>query len=74
VQFVVHLDGTQVFLEPASLGKPVTADIDVTGVLRLEISAIRTDDECDYWNDDAGVTAVWADPQLFSAPGAAGPN
>ncbi|MCW2740406.1 MAG: hypothetical protein JWR45_828 [Blastococcus sp.] len=74
VQFVVLLDGRQVFSQPARLGQAVPADIDVTGVLRLEISATRIDETCNSYSNGPEATAVWADPQLFSAPGAAGPS
>jgi hypothetical protein len=74
VAFAVMLDGRQVFLESTSLGQPKPATIDVTGVLRLEISATRTDEHCSSWSDGPKATAVWADPQLFGAPGAAGPT
>jgi serine/threonine-protein kinase len=66
VQFVILLDGRQVFSEPAGLGRSIPVNLDVTGVLRLEVSAIRTDEGCNYNSPEA--TAVWADPQLI-APG-----
>ena len=71
LQFVVLLDGRQIYSKRSTLGHPVTAKLDVTGGLRLEISAARTD-ACTYASPS--VTPVWADPLLLGPPTTAGPT
>jgi hypothetical protein len=66
VQFDVIVDGRNVYSQTTKLGAPVAMDVDVTQGLRLELRATRIDADCDY---DTRATAVWADPQLFGAPG-----
>jgi serine/threonine-protein kinase len=66
LQIDVLLDGRSVFSGQASLGQPQQVQVDVTGGLRLEISAARVEPDCDDWND---VTTVWGDARLQGQPG-----
>ncbi|MEI4273036.1 protein kinase [Klenkia sp. LSe6-5] len=66
VQFDVLVDGRNVLSQITTLGAPIDLDVDVTGGLRLEISATRVEAGCrggDY------AYAVWADAQLSGVPG-----
>jgi serine/threonine protein kinase len=68
VQFDVFVDGRSVFSQTGTLGGPVPLSVDVTGGLRLEITATRVEADCDsFYSTD--VVAVWADAQLFGTPG-----
>jgi Protein kinase domain/NPCBM/NEW2 domain/PASTA domain len=68
VQFDVFVDGRAVATQTASLGAPMPIQVDVTGGLRLNITATRVESNCkDGWNDTR-VYAVWADPTLFGLP------
>jgi hypothetical protein len=62
----VILDGRTIFSQSAKLGAPVTVDVDVSGGLRLEISASRVEPDCPHTGD---VYAVWGDPEVFGSPG-----
>ncbi|MCW2534258.1 MAG: protein kinase [Blastococcus sp.] len=66
LQLDVLIDGRSIFSGTAKLGEPLPVEVDVSGGLRLELSAARIDPGCRY---DARVTAVWGDPQLKGAPG-----
>jgi hypothetical protein len=66
LQIDVILDGRSIFSQNSTLGAPVTVDVDVSGGLRLEISASRVEQDC-YYGDT--VSAVWGDPEVFGAPG-----
>ncbi|MGY1831649.1 protein kinase [Geodermatophilus sp. SYSU D01180] len=68
IQFDVFVDGRSVFTQTATLGAPVPVAVDVTGGLRLNVSATRIEPNCrDGW-DDADVYAVWGDPTLYGVP------
>lgn len=66
LQIDVFLDGRSIFSGTSTLGQPVTIDVDVSGGLRLAISAARVEPDCSDWSS---VDAVWADPILQGAPG-----
>jgi len=69
VQYDVFVDGRSVFSQTGTLGQPVPVSVDVTGGLRLEITATRVEPECDDNYNDPSTYAVWADAQLFGTPG-----
>jgi hypothetical protein len=66
LQMDVILDGRTIFTQQSKLGEPVTVDVDVSGGLRLEISASRIEPEC---GTTGNVYAVWGDPEVFGSPG-----
>jgi serine/threonine protein kinase len=66
LQIDVTLDGRSIFSQTSKLGTPVAVDADVSGGLRLELSASRVEPDC-HW-DHYGY-AVWGDPEVFGAPG-----
>ena len=65
VLFEVIVDGRKVFSQNTTLGKPVALNVDVTGVLRLQVDATITN-SCDSMGPSS--TAVWADAELFGTP------
>ncbi|MGZ6799118.1 MAG: NPCBM/NEW2 domain-containing protein [Mycobacteriaceae bacterium] len=65
VLFEVLVDGRKVFSQTTTLGKPVALNVDVTGVLRLDVVATMINTDCNYGTTK---TAVWADAQLFGTP------
>jgi hypothetical protein len=66
LQIDVTIDGRNIFSQVAKLGQPVTVSVDVTGGLRLAISATRVEPDCQ--NYSRTVTAVYGDPEIFGSP------
>jgi hypothetical protein len=64
--FDLIVDGRPVFSQSTRLGAPLPVEVDLTGALRLEMTTSRIEADCQ--NSNRG-TGVWADPQIFGAPG-----
>jgi hypothetical protein len=69
LQIDVTLDGRTVFSQVATLGAPVTVDVDVSGGLRLELRATRVEPDCNRSSSSSGSGVVWGDPEIFGVPG-----
>lgn len=64
VKFEVLGDGRSLLAQELGLGEAVPVDLDITGVLRLELVATETQPSSTY--DDA--TAVFGDFQVLGTP------
>ena len=63
VKIEVFGDGRSLFSQVMAIGQAAPLDVDVTGVLRLKLSATRVSTAC-----CAGTSAVWGDIRALGAP------